>query len=217
MNKPIEGEPAFPNGPHGGSIHYDDGHIEHQYPGSPGLSERRYYIAAALQGFCTNTSLMVDASYEATAAMAIQQADAVMALLHPAEASEPESEPDEPETSQAAEPPPDHRQLKVGELKRPGDLVRLLDGSFTTIDGYGEDGKLVQEGEIRFRRNKFERGDRVVYTPLASAFATENDVWYVVGVAAFGDYRISRQSIPEGDGKTARAEDLAPIDRECPF
>ena len=69
--KPIEGEPAFPNGPHDG------------FPACYGLSERRYYIGQALMGFCTNTSLMVDASFEATAAMAIQQADAVMSLLYP--------------------------------------------------------------------------------------------------------------------------------------
>ena len=65
--KPIEGEPAFPSDRYG----------------QAGLSERRYYIGQALMGFCTNTSLMVDASFEATAAMAIQQADAVMSLLYP--------------------------------------------------------------------------------------------------------------------------------------
>ena len=40
--KPIEGEPAFPNGPHDG------------FPACFGLSKRRYYIGQALQGFCAN-------------------------------------------------------------------------------------------------------------------------------------------------------------------
>lgn len=214
-NKPIEGKSAFPHGPL--EVYDDTRERWNSVDASPGMSERRYYIAAALQGFCTNTSLMVDASYEAIAAMAIQQADAVMSLLYQAETIKPESESEKPDTLQSAEPPPDHRQLAVGELKRPTDLLQLLDGTFMTIDCYGESGKLVQGGEIRFRKNKFKLGDRVVYTPSASAFATEKDVWYVVGIAASGDYRISRQSIPAGDGKAVRGEELAPIDHECPF
>ena len=192
-NRPIEGESAFPSDRFGMS----------------GISERRYYIGKALMGLCANPDLTQN-KIESIAQIAIDQADAVMSLLFPHP-----SEPDEPATMQSAEPPPDHRQLAVGELKRPTDLLQLLDGTFMTIDCYGESGKLVQGGEIRFRKNKFKLGDRVVYTPSASDFATEKDVWYVAGIAASGDYRISRH--PAGDGKAVRGEELAPIDHECPF
>ena len=80
--KSIEGEPAFPNGPHGGSIHYEDGHVEHQYPGSPGMSLRQWYIGKALQGLCANPNLTQNKA-ELIGELSIYQADAVMALLYP--------------------------------------------------------------------------------------------------------------------------------------
>jgi hypothetical protein len=80
--KPIEGEPAFPNGPHGMSIHYDNGHVEHQYPGSPGMSERRWYIGQALQGLCANPNL-AQTPVGQLAHMAIEEADNLMYMLYP--------------------------------------------------------------------------------------------------------------------------------------
>lgn len=199
-NNPIEGEPAFPNGPYDG------------FQACFGLSERRYYIGQALAGFCANPD-MTDNDIDTMAALAIQQADSLMFLLYSANTSEP----DKPETLQAVEPPPDHRQLAVGELKRPADLLQLLDGTFMTIDCYGESGKLVQVGEIRFRKNKFKLGDQVVYTPSASAFATENEVWKVTGFGEPGVYSISRRLRGKVTVKAVRAEEIAPIDHECPF
>lgn len=80
--KSIEGEPAFPNGPHGGSVHYEDGHVEHQYGGCPGMSLRQYYIGQALAGYCASYQYC-GSEYGQLAKIAIQQADAVMALLYP--------------------------------------------------------------------------------------------------------------------------------------
>lgn len=67
--EPIEGKPAFP----GRSTH--------------GLSERRYYIGKALQGFCANPEMSLT-SGESIAVMAIQQANALMRLLYPDEVTE---------------------------------------------------------------------------------------------------------------------------------
>jgi hypothetical protein len=214
-NKPIEGESAFPHGP---IEVYDEARQRWcSIDARRGMTLRQWFVGKALQGLCANPDLTQN-KIESIGQLSIDQADAVMALLYPTEASEPESEPDKPETLQAVDPPPDHRQLKVGELKRPSDLVRLLDGTFTAIDGYGEDGKLVQEGEIRFRRNKFAKGDQVVFMPSASASPDLNDVWEVVGwFTRSGFYCVSRQSGGEVVSKTANAEELAPIDAECPF
>lgn len=88
MEKPIEGKPAFPNGPSGMSIHYDDGHVEHQYPGCEGMSLRQWYIGKALQGFCANPDLMHHVS-EGIARLAIEHADAVMSILYPQSEKEP--------------------------------------------------------------------------------------------------------------------------------
>ena len=66
MNKPIEGDPAFPSDRYG----------------ETGLTERRYYIGQALQGLCANPNL-TQASYRDVAGRAITQADAVMQLLYP--------------------------------------------------------------------------------------------------------------------------------------
>lgn len=81
--KPIEGEPAFPNGPHGGSIHYDDGHVEHQYPGSPGMSLRQWYIGQALMGICANPNSLKEDFVHYPGEMAIAQVDHLMQLLYP--------------------------------------------------------------------------------------------------------------------------------------
>lgn len=82
MSNPIEGEPAFPNGPSGMSIHYDDGHIEHQYPGSPGMTLRQWYIGQALMGFNANPNFS-HAQADDIALLAIHQADHVMKQLYP--------------------------------------------------------------------------------------------------------------------------------------
>lgn len=66
--EPIEGKPAFP----GRSTH--------------GLSERRYYIGQALTGLIANPRSVT--SFSQIAIEAIRQADAVMALLYPDEATE---------------------------------------------------------------------------------------------------------------------------------
>ena len=42
-----DGGPAFPCGPSGMSISYDDGRTEHQYPGSPGMSLRDWFASHA--------------------------------------------------------------------------------------------------------------------------------------------------------------------------
>lgn len=81
--KPIEGEPAFPNGPSGMSIHYEDGRVEHQYPGSPGMSERRYYIGQALAGICANPESLKEDFVHYPGEMAIAQVDYLMSLLYP--------------------------------------------------------------------------------------------------------------------------------------
>ena len=75
-------EPAFPNGPHGGSIHYDNGHVEHQYPGSPGMSLREWYIGQALMGICANPESMKEDFVHYPGEMAIAQVDHLMSLLH---------------------------------------------------------------------------------------------------------------------------------------
>lgn len=80
--KPIEGEPAFPNGPSGMSIHYEDGRVEHQYPGSPGMSLRQWYIGQALAGICANPNRS-HWKANGAAAEAIKIADAVMQILYP--------------------------------------------------------------------------------------------------------------------------------------
>ena len=72
--KPIEGKAVFP---------IPDG------AWSEGLSERRYYIAAALQGFCANSNTTREYSYDAIAAAAIHQSDAVMSMLYPQPPKEP--------------------------------------------------------------------------------------------------------------------------------
>lgn len=88
MEKPIEGEPAFPNGPSGMSIHYDNGHVEHQYPGCEGMSLRQWYIGQALAGYCASHQYC-GSEYGQLAKIAIQQADAVMSLLYPQPTKEP--------------------------------------------------------------------------------------------------------------------------------
>ena len=65
MEKPIEGESAFPS----------------DRFGMTGLSERRYYLAAALTGFCANPEF-ANTSAKDIAVLAEHQADAVMRLLH---------------------------------------------------------------------------------------------------------------------------------------
>ena len=50
MTQPNDGGPAFPCGPSGMSISYDDGRTEHQYPGSPGMSLRDWFAGKALEG-----------------------------------------------------------------------------------------------------------------------------------------------------------------------
>ena len=47
MTQPNDGGPAFPCGPSGMSISYDDGRTEHQYPGSPGMSLRDWFAGQA--------------------------------------------------------------------------------------------------------------------------------------------------------------------------
>lgn len=66
MSKPIEGKPAFPSDRYG----------------QTGLTERRYYIAAALQGLCANPNLTQNKA-ELIGELSIYQADAVMQLLYP--------------------------------------------------------------------------------------------------------------------------------------
>lgn len=68
--KPIEGEPAFPNGPHDG------------FPACYGLSERRYYIGQALAGFCANPDF-TNTPYDNIAEAALAQVDALMQSLYP--------------------------------------------------------------------------------------------------------------------------------------
>lgn len=51
-----DGGPAFPCGPSGMSISYDDGRTEHQYPGSPGMSLRDWFAGQALQGILAGGS-----------------------------------------------------------------------------------------------------------------------------------------------------------------
>jgi len=75
--KPIEGEPAFPSPPVGTGDPRDG-----MTTGHAGLSERRYYIGQALQGLCANPNLTQNKA-ELIGELAIYQADAVMALLHP--------------------------------------------------------------------------------------------------------------------------------------
>lgn len=50
MSKINDGGSAFPCGPSGMSISYDDGRTEHQYPGSPGMSLRDWFAGQALAG-----------------------------------------------------------------------------------------------------------------------------------------------------------------------
>ena len=54
MTQPNDGGPAFPCGPSGMSISYDDGRTEHQYPGSPGMSLRDWLAGQVLQGLASN-------------------------------------------------------------------------------------------------------------------------------------------------------------------
>lgn len=68
--KPNEGEPAFPNGPYDG------------FPACYGLSERRYYIGQALQGFCANPNFS-HAQADDIALLVLHQADHIMKALYP--------------------------------------------------------------------------------------------------------------------------------------
>ena len=77
MNKPIEGEPAFPSPPVGTGDPRDG-----MTTGRDGLSERRYYIGQALMGFCANPKMTYH-DHEPMAKLAIQQADAIMQILYP--------------------------------------------------------------------------------------------------------------------------------------
>lgn len=47
---PNDGGPAFPNGPAGDMMQYEDGHINHQFAATAGMSLRDYFAAHALQG-----------------------------------------------------------------------------------------------------------------------------------------------------------------------
>lgn len=75
-------EPAFPNGPSGMSIHFDDGRVEHQYPGSPGMSLREWYIGQALMGICANPESRKEDFVHYPGEMAIAQVDHLMSLLY---------------------------------------------------------------------------------------------------------------------------------------
>ena len=66
MNKPIEGESAFPSDRYG----------------ETGLSERRYYIGQALAGLCANPNFS-QAPIGQLAHMAIEEADNLMSMLYP--------------------------------------------------------------------------------------------------------------------------------------
>ena len=80
MNKPIEGESAFPHGP---LEVYDEARQRwYSIDARRGLSERRYYIGQALMGFNANPKFAV-MPHDAIALMAVNQADTVMQLLYP--------------------------------------------------------------------------------------------------------------------------------------
>lgn len=77
MNKPIEGEPAFPSPPVGTGDPRDG-----MTTGHPGMSLREWYIGKALQGFCANPKF-AHAAAEDLAFLAIHQAAHIMEALHP--------------------------------------------------------------------------------------------------------------------------------------
>lgn len=45
-----DGGPAFPHGPLGDSMHFEDGIVTHQYPAGLGMSLRDWFAAMAMQG-----------------------------------------------------------------------------------------------------------------------------------------------------------------------
>ena len=81
MTQPNDGGPAFPCGPHGMSISYDDGRTEHQYPGSPGMSLRDWLVGQALAGLCANQASYEEDTIEDRARLAIVQADETLKLI----------------------------------------------------------------------------------------------------------------------------------------
>ena len=67
MSEINDGGPAFPCGPSGMSISYDDGRTEHQYPGSSGMSLRDWLAGQALAGLCSGNLPFCPDSVSATA------------------------------------------------------------------------------------------------------------------------------------------------------
>ena len=81
MTQPNDGGPAFPCGPSGMSISYDDGRTEHQYPGSPGMSLRDWFAGQALAGIMANAKLVgvLAVSNQDPASCAYEMAEFMMA------------------------------------------------------------------------------------------------------------------------------------------
>ena len=50
-----DGGPAFPHGPLGDSITFDDGRTSHQWPACAGMSLRDWFAGQALQGILAGT------------------------------------------------------------------------------------------------------------------------------------------------------------------
>lgn len=80
-----DGGPAFPHGPLGDSMHFEDGRVTHQYPAGLGMSLRDWFAGQALPAIMADhETLMVVcksiecSSEDAAAHMAYMHADAML-------------------------------------------------------------------------------------------------------------------------------------------
>ena len=78
MSEINDGGPAFPCGPSGMSISYDDGRTEHQYPGSSGMSLRDWLAGQVLQGLASDTAYIWNRTNEEVATASYDMADAML-------------------------------------------------------------------------------------------------------------------------------------------
>lgn len=78
-SKPINtGGPAFPHGPLGDSITFEDGHTRHQMDGCGGMTLRDYFAANVLRGKAGWRSLKTVEEQEAAALECYSMADAMI-------------------------------------------------------------------------------------------------------------------------------------------
>lgn len=79
MSNDNTGGPAFPHGPLGDSITFEDGRTNHQVDAHPGMSLRDWFAGMAMQGLLAAEIGDNVSGYEDLAEMAFKQADSMIA------------------------------------------------------------------------------------------------------------------------------------------